>query len=250
MTDNRGPIAWMAGNPVAANLLMALFIVGGFLFAGTVKQEVFPEVELDVITVSVAYPGASPQEVEEGIVLAVEEGLRTVDGVKKVTSISGEGVGAVSAELYLSTDPDRALSDIKSAVDRITSFPANAEEPVVAVATNRSQVLNIIIHGPLSRSEVRSLSEQYRDDLLDDPRITVAEIGGLPPPEISVEISQSNLRRYGLTLDEVARRVGAASIDLPGGAVKTAGGEILLRTTEKRDFGEQYAGITIVAGPD
>ncbi len=240
----------MAANPVAANLLMALFIVGGLLFAGTVKQEVFPEIELDVIAVSVAYPGASPEEVEEGIVLAVEEALRAVDGVKKVTSTSGEGIGSVSAELELATDPDRALSDIKSAVDRITSFPADAEEPVVAVATNRSQVLNVIIHGPLSRKELQLLSEEFRSELLDDPRITVAEIGGLPPPEISIEVSQTNLRRYGLTLDEVARRVAAASIDLPGGAVKTAGGEVLLRTTEKRDFGAQYAGITIIASPD
>ncbi|NND59841.1 MAG: efflux RND transporter permease subunit [Gammaproteobacteria bacterium] len=247
MNDNRGPIAWMAANPVAANLLMALFVVGGLLFAGTVKQEVFPEVELDVVTVTIAYPGASPGEVEDGIVLAVEEAIRSVDGIKKVSSTAGEGIGTVTAELLLSTDPDRALADVKNAVDRIRSFPADAEEPVVALATTRNQVLNLIVHGDLSRHELRDLTEQFRTSLLDDPRITLAEVAGLPPPEISIEISQSDLRRYGLTLDGVARAVAAASIDLPGGAVRTDGGQILVRTTEQRDVGSQYADITLIS---
>lgn len=240
----------MAANPVAANLLMALFIVGGLLFAGTVKQEVFPEVELDVISVTVAYPGASPEEIEEGIVLAVEEAIRTVDGVKKVSSDSAESIGTVAAELLLSADPDRVLSDIKNAVDRIRSFPADAEEPVVSLATTRNQVLDLIIHGPLTRTELRELSERFRSELLEDPRVSIAETSGLPPPEISIEISQANLRRYGLTLDGVARRVAAASIDLPGGAVRAAGGEILIRTTEQRNYGRQYADVVLISNAD
>jgi len=246
----RGPIAWMARNAVAANLLMLLLIIGGLLFAQQVKQEVFPEIDLDIITVSVSYPGASPEEVEEGVVLAVEEAVRGVDGIKEVSSTVSEGRGVVIAELLLDTDADQALNDIKSAVDRITSFPEDSERPVIALATNREQVLNLIVYGDLELRELDGLAEQLRSELLDDPRITLIEVDGLPPPEVSIEVSQEQLRRYGLTLPEIAQRVRAASIDLPGGTVKTAGGDVLVRTTERREFGDEFEDIAVISNPD
>jgi len=249
-TAMRGPIAWMARNAVAANLLMLLLIVGGLLFAQQVRQEVFPEIDLDIITVSVSYPGASPEEVEEGVVLAVEEAVRGVDGIKEVSSIVNEGRGVVLAELLLDTDADQALNDVKSAVDRITSFPEDAERPVISLATNREQVLNLIVYGDLELGELDSLAEQLRAELLDDPRITLIEVDGLPPPEVSIEVPQEQLRRYGLTLPEVAQRVRAASIDLPGGTVKTAGGDVLVRTTERREFGDEFEDIAVISNPD
>ncbi|MEJ2602854.1 MAG: efflux RND transporter permease subunit [Gammaproteobacteria bacterium] len=249
-TSMQGPIAWMARNAVAANLLMLLLIVGGLLFAGSVKQEVFPEVDLDIVTVSISYPGASPEEVEEGVILAVEEAVRGVDGIKEVSSIVNEGSGMTLAELLLDTDADQALNDVKSAVDRITSFPEDAERPVISLATNREQVLNLIVYGDLALRELDALAEQLRSDLLDDPRITLVEVDGLPPPEVSIEVPQAELRRYNLTLGQIAERVRAASIDLPGGTIKTSGGEVLVRTTERRDYGDEFDDIAIISNPD
>lgn len=214
----RGPIAWMADNSVAANLLMAVLLVGGLVMAFRVKQEVFPTVELDVVTVQVPYPGASPEEVEQGVVMPVEEAVREVEGVDEISSVSNEGVGSVQVELLTSTNPQRALNDVKSAVDRVTSFPEDAEEPEISLVSNRQQVVSIIIYGDVDRHTLKELGERARDDLLADDRISVVDLTGLPPPEISIEIPQENLRRYNLTMPQVARIVRNASIDLPGGA--------------------------------
>ena len=124
----RGPVAWMAKNTVAANLLMMVIIVAGALGSTQIKQEVFPAFELDIVTASVAYPGASPEEVEQGIVLAIEEAVRGVDGIKRVGGSSNEGIGTVWAELLIETDRDQAIADIKSEVDRIQSFPEHWSE--------------------------------------------------------------------------------------------------------------------------
>ncbi|TNF61470.1 MAG: efflux RND transporter permease subunit [Deltaproteobacteria bacterium] len=135
----RGPIAWMAKNGVAANMLMLVLIVGGLVtLAAGIKQEVFPEVELDIVSVQVSYPGASPAEVEQAVVLAVEEAVRGIDGVKKVTSTAMEGMGTITVELLLGADKDRALNDVKSAIDRITSFPEDVERPTVSLTGSRS----------------------------------------------------------------------------------------------------------------
>ncbi len=248
--DHRGPIGWMASHPVAANLLMAVLVVGGILFAASVKREVFPEVEMDRVTVVVAYPGASPQEVEEGVVLAVEDEISSLDGIEGIDSVSAEGLGTVIAELVTNANTDRTLNDIKSAVDRITSFPQDAERPVIALVTSRSEVLTLLIHGDLDLKALDRLAEELRSELLSDPRITLVEKQGIPPPEISVEVPSENLRRYGLTLPQISAAVRAASIDLPGGSVKTGSGEVLVRTTERRDFGEEFRDITLIARAD
>ena len=234
---NQGILAWMANNSVAANLLMFVFVVGGLMLSSRIKQEVFPEVDLDMVSIQVLYPGAGPAEVEQGVVLAVEEVVRGVDGVKKVRSTSREGMGSVTAELLTGSEPNEVLNDIKSAVDRVTSLPRDAERPVISLLTNRQQVISLVIHGDKSEKELRALGEQMRDELLGDKRITVVELGGVRAPEISIEVPQDNLRRYNLSLAQVAAAVNLASVELPGGGVKTSGGEVLLRTTERREFG-------------
>ena len=137
-----GPLAWMTQNSVASNLLMFIMLIGGALMLGRLKQEVFPEIELDSISVTAVYPGASPSEVEQGVILAVEEAVRGVDGVKEVVSPANEGSASVTAELLLSADKDDALADIKSAVDRITSFPVDVERPNVALISARREVVS------------------------------------------------------------------------------------------------------------
>jgi len=246
----RGPLAWMARNHVAANLLMLVFLLGGLIMAPTIKQEVFPEVDFDFVAVSVPYPGASPEEVEQGVILAVEEAVRGIDGVEEIRSTAGEGQARVVAELLRSAEPSRVLDDVKSAVDRITSFPEDAEQPVIRLGSNRREVLSLMIYGNLTRHQLRWLSEQARDELLQDARIILVEIEGIPPPEISIEVPQANLRRYGLTLPQIAEAVNQASIELPGGAVETPGGEVLLRTVERRYFAEGFEDIIVLSRPD
>ncbi|WP_245555018.1 efflux RND transporter permease subunit [Geopsychrobacter electrodiphilus] len=240
----------MARNHVAANLLMLILILGGIIKAPHIKQEVFPEVSLDRILVSVAYPGAGPEEVEEGILLKIEEGLTGVDGIKQLKSTATEGSGSVVAELYADQNPDQVLQDIKSEVDRITTFPENAEKPVISKLLTRREVISVVVSGTIGERALRQQAENLRDELLELPGITQVDLGGVRPFEISVEIPEDHLRQYHLTLEQVAARIRSASLDLPGGSVKTKGGEILLRTKERRYFGPEYADIVILSKPD
>ncbi|HEY5674645.1 MAG TPA: efflux RND transporter permease subunit [Malonomonas sp.] len=243
-------VKWMARNHVAANLLMFALVIGGIIMGPRVKQEVFPEVSLDMISVSVAYPGAGPEEVEEGILLKIEENLTGVDGIKQMKATAGEGFGKVTAEVYADVDVDEVLQDIKSEIDRISTFPEDAEKPIISKLSNRREVISMVIYGDASEKVLREQAELIRDELLELPDITQVDLSGVRDFEITVEIPEENLRRYNLTLDQVAARIRAASLDLPGGTVKTSGGEILLRTKERRYWGPEYADITILSKMD
>jgi len=246
----KNAVRWMASNHVAANLLMLIFIVGGLILAPRVQQEVFPEVSLDMISISVPYPGAGPEEVEEGILLKIEENLTGVDGIKEIRSTAAEGVGTVMVEVREGMDPDKVLQDVKSEVDRIFTFPLDAEEPIISKLLTRREVISVVVYGDLPERSLRERAEAVRDELLTYPQITQVDLGGVRPYEISIDIAEENLRRYNLTLEEVARRVRRASLDLPAGTIKTEGGEILLRTKERRYFGPEYADIPILSRPD
>ena len=245
-----GAIAWMARNKVAANLLMLVIVVGGLLGLSRTKQEVFPEFALDVITVGVAYPGASPAEVEQGITLAVEEQLRGLDGVKRVTSTSSEGGAAVSAELVLSVNPDKVLSDAKSAIDRITTLPADAEEPQVSLASGKREVISIVLSGDHDRRGLHAMAEDVRADLLRNPEVTQVEVFGVPDPEIAVEIRREDLERYGLTLDEVAGAISRSSLELPGGSIETPSGDLLVRVADRKRERKQFEDLVLRGTPD
>lgn len=236
----------MANNHVAANLLMMIFIVGGFIMAFAIKQEVFPEIDLDLVRVSVAYPGASPEEVEDGIILKVEESLSSITGIKEITSVASEGLGQVTAEVLEGENPDTVLQDVKSEIDRITTFPEEAEKAVISKVVNRREVVSIVVYGNAPERSLREQAESIRDELLAIPQITQVDLRGVRPYEISVEVKEDTLRRYGLTLGQIADRIRQTSVNLPGGAVKSTGGEILLRTREKRYTGREYADITIL----
>lgn len=240
----------MARNTVAANLIMFALLLGGMLMLPRIKQEVFPEFEIDIILVNVIYPGASPSDVEEGVILAIEEAVRDVEGIKEVRGTASEGVGTVTIDLLTGTNQARALADVKSAVDRIRSFPEDIERPVVSLALNRKEVVSVVVHGDADEKAIRTMAEKVRDDLLALPEIDVADLYGARPYEISIEVPREELRRYGLTLDDIARRVGANAVETPGGGVKTAGGEVLVRTAARKRHGAEFAAIPIVSGPD
>ncbi len=243
-------IRWMANNHVAANLLMLVFIVGGLILGVSIRQEVFPDISLDRIQVRVAYPGAGPEEVEEGIILNIEENLTGVDGIKQLKSLAAEGYGVVTAEITTDADIDLVLQDIKSEVDRIINFPQDAEKPVVSKVLNRREVISVVVYGQLPERSLRELAEQVRDELLLYPGITQVDLGGVRPYEIAIEVDETNLRRYGLTFDQIARRVRQASLDLPGGTIRTMNGEILVRTKERRYVGDEYGAIVLLTTPD
>ncbi len=249
-TLHSGPIAWMARNHVAANLIMLVIVCGGFIASTQVKQEVFPEFAIDVIVASVPYPGASPAEVEQGIILSIEDRVRGIEGVKKVTAMARENHGSVVIELLTGAAPDRALQDVKNAVDSILSFPEEAEKPIVSLVELRNQVLTLMIYGDHDEQTLRDLAEQIRDDLLQRPDITLVELGAVRPLEIAVEVPQRNLRAHNLTLGKIAREIREAAVELPAGGLKAAGGEILLRTQERRDYASQYADIAVASAPD
>ena len=246
----RGPLAWMAKNIVAANLLMGVLLIGGFLLLPMIKQEVFPEFSLDMISISAMYPGASPEEVEEGVVLAIEEAVRGLDGVEDVYSTASEGGASVILQLYTDADPDQVLSDVRGAVDRITSFPVDLERPVTSLLTTRNNVLTLVIHGDLDERTLRSLAYSARDDLVRDENITLAEVTGVRPLEIAIEVPRENLSEYGVTLEQIAQIVARGSIDLPSGGIRTLGGEVLLRTTERREVGSEFEQMAVLSRPD
>ena len=240
-----GPIAWMAKNPVASNLLMIIILVAGALGVSRIKQEVFPEFELDMVTVSVIYPGASPEEVEQGALLAIEESVRGVDGIKRVGATSNENGGVVWAELLLDAKRDQVVADIKSEVDRIQSFPEEAERPTVTVVKQPPRVVSVIVSGEVDLTTLHTVAERLRSKLIAADGVTKVELDGVPPREISVEIPRGTLEGLGLTLEQIALQVRAASLELPGGEVETRGGELLVRIADRRSSTEEYGDIVI-----
>lgn len=219
----KGAIRWMAGNHVAANILMFSLVVGGLLIGKNVKQEVFPEVDLDMVSIQVVYPGASPIEVEDGIIRPIELAISGVDNVKRIVANSNENVGLVSVEVVEKADPVQVWNDIKSEVDRIRTFPEEAEDPIISLVTNRREVMSLVVSGDASERALEETCERIRDDLLANPEITQVEISAVRPYEISVEVSETELRRYHLTLNQIASVIRRASLDLGGGLVKTEG---------------------------
>ncbi len=240
-------IEWMVGNKVASNLLMMAFIIGGFLKAGDIKQEVFPEIDLNRISISVEYPGASPSEIEEGIILKIEENISSVEGIKEIKSTAYENYGIVVAEISDGENADLILQDIKSVVDRISTFPEDAEEPDIAKILNLKEVISVVVYGDMPEKSLRQRADEVKDDLLAIEGITQVELGGVKDYEISVEISEENLRKYNLTIESAAAKIQQSSLDLPGGNIKTTGGEILLRTKERKYTKTEYENIAIIA---
>jgi len=248
--SRKGPLAWMTLHPVASNLFMFVLLVGGILGVLRSKQEVFPEFNLDMVNVSVPYPGASPAEVEQGIVLAVEEGVRSVDGVKRVTSAAGEGNATVTIELLAGANANEVLADVKNEVDRIQTFPEEAEEPIVSLAKRRNEVISLVLSGDQELRTLHDVAEGVRQRLLKDERISQVDLEGVPPLEISIEVPREQLDAYGFSLQQIAAEVTASSLELPGGALETRNGELLVRLADRRLSGHEFEDIILRSTKD
>lgn len=248
--NRKGPLAWFASNHVASNLLMFFIITAGFISLVGVKKEIFPEISTDTITVSVPYRGATPADVESGVILRVEEAVAGIEGVKTIYSTASEGSGLVSIEVEQYADTPEVLDDIKAAVDRITTFPEETEKPVISEIKTISPVISIVIYGDTSERTLKQLAEEMRNDLTSMDNISQVKITGIRLYEIAIEVSEEMLRRHELTFDQVSRAVANASIDLPAGQVKTKGGEILLRTEQQRYRGKEFEDIIVLTKLD
>ena len=241
----KGGIAWFARNPVAANLMMIFIIMSGAIATTAVKEEIFPEIELDRVSINIPYLGAAPEEVESGVILRIEEAIQGIDGIKEIQSTASEGSASVMVELELGADARRVVDEIKNQVDAITTFPIETEEPIVRELIARNQVTDIAISGATDVFTLKAIAEQVRDELTVLPEITQADIVSAPPYEISIEVSEVALRRHGMTFDQVADAVRRSSLDLPGGSVRTDGGEILLRTIGQAYRGGEYEDLVL-----
>ena len=243
-------IAWLAQNRVAANLLMVFIMASGVLAATTVREELMPEIELDRINIEVPYLGAAPEEVEDAVTIRIEEAIQGLDGIKEIQSTAAEGMGTVLVELELGADARKVLDDVKSSVDAITTFPVEAEKPIIRELTSRMQVVDIAVSGDVDLFTLKATAERVRDELTAIPGITQVELVSAPPYEISIEVSEVTLRRHALTFDQVADAIRRSSLDMPGGSVRTEGGEILLRTIGQAYRGEEYENIVVWTRPD
>ncbi|MGB2821777.1 MAG: efflux RND transporter permease subunit, partial [Phycisphaerae bacterium] len=252
-----GIIRRFVDNPVAANMLMILVLVGGVLAALLIPRELFPEFSVDIISVTVPYPGANPSEVEEGIVLKVEEAISGLDGVKEVGGEAREGVGIVYAEVDTGADVSEVLDRVKMEVDKIDSFPIDAEEPSVVEVTLRRHVIHVAVSydGPKAsplevEHTLKEIAKEIRDELADLPEISQVSLSGVREYEISVEVSEESLRRHSLTLARLAQAIRESSFDLPAGTVKTSAGEVALRVVGQRRRAEEFKTIPVLYKPD
>lgn len=245
-----GLVTWYARNPIAANLMMVLIIFGGTMQLLGIKEEVFPDTETGVVSITVPFPGASPEEVEEGICIKIEETVQDLEGIAKVTSTAFENSGSVMVELADDQDARDSLDDIKSRIDAIETFPEESEEPVVQEVIFKRHVVNIAIFGQTSEWGLRRLADRLLEELLADTIVAQAELASARPYEVSIEISEADLRRYGISFDQVAQAVSQSSLDLPGGSIRTREGDLLIRTVGQRYRGDDFELIPVITYPD
>lgn len=247
---SEGPIAYMARNGVAANLLLVFLVVAGAFSLGQLVQEVFPEFSLDTIQVSVAYPGANPDEVEESIVRKIEESIEAVEGVDEINATAAEGLGVVSVELKLGTDLQKALDDIKSEVDQIQTFPVGADRPEVRELSNRSSVIRLAVFGDATERTLKEIAYSTEDALSNLSEVSFVETSGVRPYEISIEVEQDRLRALGLTLGDIATTVRRGSLDLSAGSIETTDEQVRIRTLGQNYTQQDFEEIVVLAGPD
>ena len=242
-------IRWFITNTVAANLLMIFIIIAGFFTLSRLRMEVFPDIAIPIINVSVIYPGSSPEDVEESICVKIEEQVQGINGIKKITSTSSEGYGSISVEVENGYNLDDVKDEVKSKVDGITSFPEGAEKPTIRSFEGQPEVITIAVHGEVDEESLLSIAESIREEVSDLPDITQTRLSK-KPREISIEVSEQTLQKYGLSFDYISNRIKASSMDVPGGAIETYDGEILIRSKGQAYTGEDFGFIPVLSMSD
>ncbi|MCH2063511.1 MAG: efflux RND transporter permease subunit [Roseibacillus sp.] len=266
-------IRWFSRNHVAANFLMLAVLLAGFYTWFQLKKEIFPEISVDAVSVGIAYPNASPEDVEEGVVLPVEEAIADLDGIREINSVAAENMGMVTVKIENGYEVRDVMDDIKAMVDASDNLAQEAERPVLEELRITSQVVSIAVSGEVDEYSLRRVAEDVRDGLLDfkpskpkfdirnpvpfflsairkETEITKVELAAVRPYEISIEVSESGLRQFDLTMEQVANAVRQTSLDLPGGSVQTSAGEVVIRALGKPDDSRQFEEVVVVSRPD
>jgi len=243
-------IRWFANNSVAANLLMIVLVLGGIFGALTTNQEEFPNFEIKVINVFVPYLGAAPIEAEKAVCIRIEEAIEGVEGIERVYGTAIEGGCSVAAQLFSDADDITASNEIKSRVDAINNLPIETEKPNVSKVAFTRRVLQIALFGDATERELKELGRELRDKIAATEGISQVAVEYTRPYEISVEVSEETLRRYGLTLQQVAQSIRTGALDMPGGTLKTENGEILIRTMGQAYLGAEFSDIVVMTRLD
>ncbi len=243
-------LAAFAGNTVFANIVLLMIFLAGGLAVTTMLRESFPQFSLDMISVEVAYPGADPEEVEEGISLKIEDALETVEGIKQYTTKSSENMASATIEVQDGYDVSEVLDQVKSKVDAISTLPLDAEQPVITEVLLRDSVMMLALSGELSEKQLKTWANEVKDEVKLLDGISQVEIFGSRDYEISIEVSEERLQEYGLDFSQVAKAVRNSSLNLHGGTIRTSGEEIRVRTIGRKYTGAELAKIIVRAGPN
>lgn len=246
-----GLIGYFCQNSVAVNLLMFFLLIGGLIAGVRLTAQVFPTIDPGIISITVPYPGATPSEVEEGITRRVEEAVANIDGVDRVVSNASENVGIVTVELKDFVDAMEVRTDVEAAVERLSQFPPeDAEQPEIERAQTVSDVITLVVSSQSDAKTLRTAAEQLEQSLLALPSVTLVSLMGAVDYEIAIEVNEENLRRYGLSIDQIAAAIQRSSINLASGELRTEAGDLLLRTNKKRVEGSAFADIVVRANSD
>jgi len=243
-------IQWFVENPIAANLLMVLILMGGAFNAVNLNKEVFPRIETNLISISVFYPGAGPSEVEELVIERIEEAVDGIDGVEEIIGIARMNMATVVVEAISGYDMQRLMNDVKSRVDAISTFPVDAEKPIIKEILGRTNVMSLAVFGDVDEKTLKDTGNRLRDELSLLPEISLVEINGTRDDEMSIEISEVGLRRYGLSFDNVLTSVRQKSLNLPAGTIKSDRGDIQLQTRGQAYTAEEFEQIVVAQKTD
>ncbi|MBI9085246.1 MAG: efflux RND transporter permease subunit [Desulfobacterales bacterium] len=243
-------LAAFARNTVFANIVLLMIFTAGFFATISMVRETFPEFSLDMITISVLYPGADPEEVEEGISQKIEEAVEGVEGIKQVTTHSNEGGASVIVEVREDYEVKDVLDKVRSKVDAISTFPVDAESPIISELIHKDSVILLYLSGKMDERRLKEWSERLKDEIQQIPEVTQVASFGTREYEIAVEVSEERLREYGLTFAQVTGAVRRSNLNQAGGTLRTEGEEIRVRTMGRKYTGKEMAGIVVVARPD
>lgn len=245
-------IEWFTRNGVAANVLLVVIVLAGIhaLVTDRVPLDVFPEFERSEVSISVSYRGATPEDVEQSIVIPLEEAIADVEGIGRILSSATDRGGSITVEVNPDYDRRDVREEIQMRVDSVTVLPPAAERPEVTVPTLYRSVINVVVAADLNEYDLRRLGEQMRDDIANLPGITAVELQGVRQYEIGIEISEEILQKHRLTFDDVAQAIRQSSLDVPAGVLRTDAGDVPVRLRNRAYSGDDFAAITVVSGLD
>ncbi len=242
-------LGYFVGNRVFANILTAVILIAGLISLLLIRRELFPEFSLDMITVQVLYPGADPEEVEEGICRKIEESLDTVEGIKRYTTVASENMGMANIEVMDSYDLSKVYDKVRNAIDSISTFPKDAEKPITNEVTIRREVIQVALSGNLPDKILKEWAEQIKDELQALPELSQVFIFGAKQYEIGIEISEEKLQKLGLTFSQVASAIRSGNLNISGGLIRSKGAEIRVRTIGRKYYADELAKIVVLAKP-